>query len=162
MNDRPALVLLFQPRWVRFFIVGAGANVVLFMLTYLFRRCGLAAFAAGAGAYAIAFLVAYVAQRDWTFGSSRENRRIFPRYLSAQIGCALASGLAGHLCTALFAATPFWTSVSVTLTAGVASYVLSSRWVFAGDKRSVPARLGARKTAMKCSLRSNARLAGKG
>jgi putative flippase GtrA len=161
VNDRPAQLLLFQPRWVRFFIVGAGANLVLFVLTYLFQKCGVAAFAAGAGAYLIAFLAAYVAQRDWTFGSTRGNRLIFPRYLAAQVGCALASGLAGHFCTALFAATPFWTSVSVTATAGVTSYVLSSRWVFAGDK-SLGSRGLQRRTAMKCSLRSNARLAGKG
>lgn len=143
MNDRRASFLAFQPRWLRFFIVGMAANLLLFVLTYLFRKCGVAAFAAAAGAYAIAFMAAYVAQRDWTFGSIRGSRRTFPRYLAAQIGCAMASGLTGHFCAVLFAATPFWTSVSVTVVAGVTSYALSSRWVFAGRGRLVPASLSA-------------------
>jgi putative flippase GtrA len=137
VNDRPASLLRLQPRWLRFCIVGAGANLLLFVLTYFFRKCGVAAFTAGACAYAVAFMAAYFAQRDWTFAGTRGNRRTFPRYLAAQIGCAGASGLAGHFCATLLAATPFWTAVAVTATAGVTSYLASSRWVFDGGARLI-------------------------
>jgi putative flippase GtrA len=130
MTDR--LFALLDRRWVRFLIVGAGANLLLFILTYLFRTVGIPAFAAGAGGYAIAFAAAYTAQRDWTFRHIGAAGRTLPRYLVAQIICAIAAGMVGHLCVQFADATPLWTSAAVVATAAIMSYVLSSRWVFAG------------------------------
>jgi putative flippase GtrA len=127
---------LARRRLARFVAVGAGANLLLFVLSYLFRSAGMPAFAAGTAGYAIAFMAAYAAQRGWTFGSTDSHRRLFPRYLAAQIACAVLSGLVGHFSTELLELSPLWMSVAVTAVAAVASYLLSSRWVFAGnDKR---------------------------
>lgn len=129
-------VLIERRRLARFVAVGAGANVLLFALSYLFRSIGMPAFAAGAGGYAIAFFAAYAAQRAWTFGSSESHGRLFPRYLAAQVVCAALSGIVGHVTAELFGLSPFWMSAAVTATAGVISYLLSSLWVFAaGDRR---------------------------
>lgn len=128
------LRMLFRGRLARFVVVGAGANLLLLVLTYLFRRLGVPAFAAGVIGYAIAFIAAYAAQRRWTFGGAHSHRHAFPRYLAAQVGCAVLAGLVGHLLVALLAASPFWMSVAVTLTAALSSYLLSSRWVFAGHR----------------------------
>lgn len=125
--------VLIDPRLARFALVGAGANVLLFVLSYLFRTLGVPAFAAAAGGYAIAFVAAYVAQRCWTFASTASHSRLFPRYLAAQIICAALSGLVGHVSAELLALSPFWMSAAVTAIAGLTSYLLSSRWVFADE-----------------------------
>ena len=118
-------------RLIRFVLVGAGATLLLFVLAFLFRRAGMPAFAAGATGYAIAFVFAYAAQHGWTFGGNRPHREAFPRYLVAQSLCAALAGIVAHLCVALLQASAFWMSVAATITAAMASYLLSSRWVFA-------------------------------
>ena len=129
-------ILAARRRFIRFAIVGLGATLLLFTLTYVFSRLGMQAFLAGLVAYAIAFLMAYAGQRVWTFGGSHDHSHAFPRYLAAQLGCATASALVGHICFEVFASSPFWTSAAVTATSGVMSYLLSSRWVFAGGSQS--------------------------
>jgi putative flippase GtrA len=124
-------VLGERRRLARFILVGAGANISLFVLSYLFRSLGIAAFVAGAGAYAITFFAAYTAQRGWTFGSTESHAKVFPRYLAAQLACATLSGLVGHVSVEIFALSPFWMSVAVTAVAAVSSFLLSSLWVFA-------------------------------
>jgi len=114
----------------RFVVVGAGANLLLFVLVYSFRHFGMPAFAAGVAAYAIAFVAAYSAQYGWTFRSARSHRDTFPRYLAAQCGCAIVSGFVGFVCIELLALPTLGMSAAVTATAGVTSYLLSSRWVF--------------------------------
>jgi putative flippase GtrA len=118
-------------RSVRFLIVGGGAAALLFALTYLFRRSGMPSFAGSTAAYAIVFAIAYSAQRGWTFDGTHSHRRVLPRYLAVQLGCAVMSGLVGHVCTEVLAAPTFLMSAAVTVTAGAGSYLLSSRWVFA-------------------------------
>lgn len=118
-------------RLARFALVGAGANVLLLMLVYLFQKIGMPVFLAGALGYAIAFAAAYSAQRNWTFAGVESADGAFWRYLAAQICCAVLAGVAGQLCVALTAASPFWTSVAVTGTAALSSYLVSSLWVFA-------------------------------
>jgi putative flippase GtrA len=126
-----AAVLREPRRLARFIVVGACANISLFVLSYVFRSLGVAAFVAGAGAYAITFVAAYAAQRGWTFGSTESHARVFPRYLAAQIACAALSGLVGHVAVEIFALSPLWMSVAVTAVAAISSFFLSSLWVFA-------------------------------
>lgn len=128
---RGGMASLLSLRLTRFLAVGLGANLVLLALSYLFRRSGMPAFAAGAIAYSTAFSAAYMLQRNWTFGGVSSHSHAFPRYLGAQLGCAVASGLAGQICVSAFDASPFWVSAAITATAAVTSYLLSSLWVFA-------------------------------
>jgi putative flippase GtrA len=120
-----------RQRGIRFLIVGGGAAALMFALSYLLRRIGIPPFAGTTAAYAIVFAVAYSAQHGWTFGGAQSHRQAFPRYLAAQFGCAVLSGLVGYVFTEILAAPPFVMSAAVTATAGIGSYVLSSRWVFA-------------------------------
>ncbi|HEY6632520.1 MAG TPA: GtrA family protein [Rhizobiaceae bacterium] len=120
-----------RQRSVRFLIVGGGAAALMFALSYLFRRIGIPPFAGTTAAYAIVFAVAYSAQRGWTFGGAHAHRRAFPRYLAAQLGCAVMAGLVGYAFADILAAPAVVMSAAVTATAGIGSYVLSSRWVFA-------------------------------
>jgi putative flippase GtrA len=129
---------LLQWRLARFVVVGAGANALLFVLVFLFHRLGAPAFWAGVTAYAIAFGAAYLAQRGWTFGGAHSHRRAFPRYLAAQLVCAVASGAVGHICVAVFDAPPLLMSAAVTVTAGITSYLLSSLWVFPAAEQGKP------------------------
>lgn len=120
-----------RTRLIRFVIVGGGAALLLFSLTFALARAGVPAFWASTAGYAVAFVVAYTAQRGWTFGGGHDHRRALPRYLAVQLGCAVLSGLVAHVAAAGFDASPFVLSLASTLVASAVSYLLTSRWVFA-------------------------------
>ncbi len=124
---------LGQP--IRFIIVGAGAALTFFALSFLFRSSGAPPFAGTVVAYAIAFAVAYTAQHGWTFGGVHDHAEAFPRYLIAQIGCALASGVAGHVAVEGLGLSAFWMSATVMVLASAASYLLSLFWVFPAARK---------------------------
>lgn len=119
---------------VRFLIVGAGAAVLLFALSYLFVAWGVSPFAGSTAAYAIAFIVAYTAQRNWTFQSSQRHQQTLPRYFVLQAGCAVTSGVTAHTAVSAFGASPLIMSGITTIVASAVSFILSSQWVFA-EKR---------------------------
>lgn len=118
-------------RLIRFATVGVGAVLLLFVLVWFLSAAGMAPFPAAVLGYALAFVCAYTLQRNWTFGGAHDHRRAFPRYLAAQLVCAGLSGLVGHAVEVMLAAPAFWMAAAVALTAGTASYLLSSLWVFA-------------------------------
>jgi putative flippase GtrA len=120
-----------RTRLVRFLTVGVGAAALLFTLSYVFARTGIAPFAASSLAYLIAFIVAYAAQRSWTFEGAQDHRVAFPRYLALQLGCALFSGLVSHASVAFFETSFFVMSLAATVATSAVSYILSSTWVFA-------------------------------
>lgn len=117
-------------RPTRFVIVGAGAALMFFVLSFLLRKSGAQPFAGTALAYVITFVTAYSAQRGWTFGGVHRHAEAFPRYLIAQAGCALVSGIAGHVAAEGLGLSAFWMSATVTILASSASYLLSQFWVF--------------------------------
>lgn len=119
-----------SPRLARFIIVGVGAALLFFALSWLLSTGGMPPFAATVVAYAIAFGVAYCAQRGWTFGGMHRHGDALPRYLTAQFGCAVMSGLVGHVAVEGFGLSSFWMSAIATGTASAASYLLSALWVF--------------------------------
>jgi putative flippase GtrA len=115
---------------LRFVIVGVGAAVLLFCLSWLFVSSGMPPFAGSVLAYAIAFVAAYSAQRNWTFGGDHGHGHALPRYFVLQAGCALASGLVAHVAVASFGASPFVMSALTVIGASAVSYVGSMLWVF--------------------------------
>lgn len=118
---------------LRFIIVGTGAALLLFALTFVFAALGLPGFAAGLLAYALTFAAAYLAQRSWTFGGAASHARALPRYFVLQAASALLSGLTTHLTIAGLGFSPLAAAAMTTLAASAVSYVVSSRWVFVGD-----------------------------
>ena len=118
---------------MRFVAVGGGAAALFFVLSYLFVKAGLTPFIGSTLAYALAFLCAYLGQRGWTFGGTHTHGDAFPRYLAAQLACALLAGIIAHLAVFGLGASPSVMSALSTVAASIVSYVLSSRWVFAKE-----------------------------
>ena len=123
-------------RLVRFVIVGVGAALLLFMLSWALVSAGLPPFVGSVIAYMLAFVVAYSAQRGWTFEGRHDHAHAFPRYLVTQLVCAVFAGLSAHVAVSVFSASPLVMSAIITLAAGAASYALSSAWVFRDDQRA--------------------------
>ncbi|RUW65120.1 MULTISPECIES: GtrA family protein [unclassified Mesorhizobium] len=125
-----ALPGFVQSRLFRFLVVGVGAALLLFVLSWLLVSLGLSPFVGSAAAYAIAFVVAYSAQRGWTFGGEHDHATALPRYLALQLGCAVFSGLVSHVAVARFGLSPLAMSALTTVATSALSYVASSLWVF--------------------------------
>jgi len=123
-------------RLVRFAVVGIGAALLFFVLSWALVSAGLPPFAGSVIAYMLAFVVAYSAQRGWTFEGQHDHRRTLPRYLVTQLVCAVFAGLSAHVAVSVFSASPLVMSAIITLAAGAASYALSSVWVFRDDQRA--------------------------
>jgi len=121
-------------RLVRFVIVGVGAALLLFMLSWALVSAGLPPFVGSVIAYMLAFVVAYSAQRGWTFEGRHDHAHAFPRYLVTQLVCAAFAGLSAHVAVSIFSASPLIMSAIITVAASAASYVLSSVWVFRDDQ----------------------------
>ncbi len=129
-------VIADRARLVRFLVVGVGAAALLFVLSYLFVKLGMAPFTGSTLAYLIAFIVAYTAQRNWTFQSKGSHTTTLPRYFVLQAGCAIVSGVTAHTAVSVFGASPFAMSGITTIVASVVSFVLSSVWVFAPNSQT--------------------------
>ena len=125
-------------RIVRFLIVGIGAALLFFALTYALVSLGMPPFAGALLAYAAAFVVAYSAQRNWTFGGGHHHSHALPRYFLLQAGCALGSGLLAHVAVDSLQMPPLAMSALTTVAASAVSYVASSLWVFADRSRNRP------------------------
>ncbi len=130
---------------IRFLITGLGAAALLFLLCYGSLRAGLNPFAGTLGAYAVCFVTAYLVQRAWTFRGAHRHRDALPRYLAAQVSCALLSAGVAHLLSAAAGLPPLPTSALVALMSGAVSYGLSRFWVFAPHRarRRLPPERGA-------------------
>ncbi|WP_245455294.1 MULTISPECIES: GtrA family protein [unclassified Mesorhizobium] len=122
--------LIQKTRLFRFLVVGVGAALLLFVLSWLLVSLGLSPFAGSAVAYAIAFIVAYSAQRGWTFGAEHDHATALPRYLALQAACAAFSGLVSHVAVTRFGLSPVAMSALTTVAASALSYIVSSAWVF--------------------------------
>ncbi|WP_296737422.1 GtrA family protein [Mesorhizobium sp.] len=123
-------------RLARFVVVGIGAALLFFVLSWALVSAGLPPFAGSVIAYLLVFVMAYSAQRSWTFEGRHGHGRAFPRYLVTQLVCAVFAGLCAHVAVSIFSAPPLVMSAIITLAAGAASYVLSSLWVFRDDQRT--------------------------
>ena len=125
-----ALPGLIQTRLFRFLVVGSGAALLLFVLSWLLVSLGISPFVGSVVAYAIAFVIAYSAQRGWTFGAEHDHATALPRYLTLQLGCAAFSGLVSHVAVTRFGLSPVAMSALTTAAASALSYIVSSAWVF--------------------------------
>lgn len=116
---------------LRFVITGGSAAALFFVLSFTFVRAGLPPFAGTLLAYAITLAASYTAQQAWTFRGERRHAEALPRYLAAQVGCALLSGLLARLLVNQAGLPPLPMAAVTTVTSAAASYALSRYWVFA-------------------------------
>lgn len=124
-------------RLVRFAVVGVGAALLFFLLSWTLVAAGSPPFVGSVIAYTLAFVVAYSAQRGWTFGGRHDHGRALPRYLVTQLACAMFAGLSAHVAVSMFSASPLVMSAVITVATSVVSYVLSSVWVFRDNEGNV-------------------------
>jgi putative flippase GtrA len=115
---------------LRFTLVGVGAALLLFSLSYLFVEAGLPPFPASALAYGIAFAAAYTGQRNWTFGSGHPHRSALPRYLAVQLACGGLAGFVSHVSVTRLGMPPLAMAAATTVLASAASFLATSLWVF--------------------------------
>ena len=119
------------PRTLAKFIVSGGSAATVFLvLSYTFARLGAPPFLASVAAYALAFGIGYGLQRGWTFGARHSHGHAFPRYLAAQVGFGLFSGLVSHVAVSEFGVSALQMAVATTLIVGALSFVVSRWWVF--------------------------------
>jgi putative flippase GtrA len=123
-------------RLIRFAVVGIGAALLFFVLSWALVSAGLRPFVGSVIAYVLAFVVAYSAQRGWTFEGRHDHAHALPRYLVTQLACAAFAGLSAHVAVSIFSASPPIMSAITTVAASAASYVLSLVWVFRDDQRA--------------------------
>ncbi|MFA6032343.1 MAG: GtrA family protein [Myxococcota bacterium] len=123
-------------RLIRFAVVGIGAALLFFALSWALVSAGLPPFVGSVIAYVLAFVVAYSAQRGWTFQGRHDHAHALPRYLATQLVCAAFAGLSAHVAVSIFSASPLVMSAITTVAASAVSYVLSSVWVFRDDQRA--------------------------
>ena len=123
-------------RLIRFAVVGIGAALLFFVLSWALVSAGLPPFVGSVIAYVLAFVVAYSAQRGWTFEGRHDHAHALPRYLVTQLACATFAGLSAHVAVSIFSASPLVMSAITTVAASAASYVLSLVWVFRDDQRA--------------------------
>ncbi len=116
---------------VRFVITGGSAAALFFALSLAAARAGLPPFAGTLLAYAATFAAAYVTQQAWTFRGTRRHSEALPRYLLAQLACALGSAMLARLLGADLGVPPLPMAAVTTLASSAASYALSRFWVFA-------------------------------
>lgn len=117
---------------VRFVITGGSAACLFFALSFGLVHAGAPPFLGTLLAYAVTFVAAYTVQQAWTFRGGRRHAEALPRYLAAQVGCALGSALLARGLVAGFGLPPLPMAAVTTLASSAASYVLSRYWVFSG------------------------------
>ena len=114
----------------KFIVSGGSAATALLIFSYTFAKLGAPPFLASVGAYALAFAIGYSLQRGWTFGARHSHGDAFPRYLAAQAGFGLSSGLVSHVAVYDFGVSALQMAVATTLIVGALSFVVSRWWVF--------------------------------
>lgn len=122
---------MIDRRSSRFIVAGLFGSATFFICFLFLLWMGLRPFWASILAYGTAILSTYALQHAWTFSHRSRHSLSFPRYLFLQLMLASASGLTAHVSSFLFVAEPLAIAAITTLTMGLISYFVSSRWVFA-------------------------------
>ena len=97
---------------------------------------GWAPFWASIVAYATMFAFAYVAQRSFTFRSSRHHLISLPLYAALQIACGLFAAIAVQFLVTSAQVSALAASTAAAALSAAASYVVSSSWIFSDWRRN--------------------------
>lgn len=116
---------------LRFLVVGGVCAAIYFLICFgLQEYAGLNPFVSSFCAYVICFWIGYGSQRGLAFRSSVKHSVAVRRYfLLHATGAVLVSALTSAT-TELSSLAPVYTSLISTTFGGIASYFISSRWVF--------------------------------
>lgn len=116
---------------LRFVVVGGGCAVLYFAICFsLIELVGASPMVATAATYFICFWIGYSLQREVAFRSRRSHSVTLVRYSIWHLFGATAVALATSLASTRLNLSPLFTSGVSTVFCGVASFFISSRWVF--------------------------------
>lgn len=115
---------------LRFLVVGLSAMLLQFICSWWFLWLGFRPAIAALIAFLLAFIFAYNCHRNWTFATTLDHRIILPRYIMAQLVCAVSAAIISEVTFSLLY--PHVVSaMCATLVSAALAYFLTSRWVFA-------------------------------
>jgi putative flippase GtrA len=120
-----------QAMLIRFLIVGVTATLGYVLICYFLQTLsGWQPFWASIVAYATMFLFAYVAQRSFTFRSTRNHRISLPLYAALQIACGLFAATAVQWLVNSAHISALAASATAAALSAAASYLVSASWIF--------------------------------
>lgn len=122
---------IFAQRQARFIFAGAASAGLYFFLVLAFLNAGLSAALSAFAAYCIAFAFGYVSQKYFAFQSKSRHAHTLPRYALVQAACAILSMASATIVEYLGISSHLLVSFFTTVAMGLASYWLSSRYIFA-------------------------------
>jgi putative flippase GtrA len=115
----------------RFLVVGGVCAVLYFLICLGLREyAGLSAFFSSFWAYVICFWIGYGSQRGLTFRSSVKHSIAIRRYFILHATGAIVVSALTSIATDVSSLAPVYTSLVSTTLCGIASFFISSRWVF--------------------------------
>ena len=115
---------------VRFLAVGGSCAALYFLIWLALAGLGASPFVATVVAYFICFWIGYAAQRQIAFRSKRRHSIAMVRYWIGHLCGAIAvSVVTAVASTTLDLPAPVAAAIA-TVFGGIASYFISSRWVF--------------------------------
>ncbi|WP_082549604.1 GtrA family protein [Mesorhizobium sp. Root552] len=117
-------------QFIRFVAVGsalAGLYFALFLLFLEYARFG--SFYSGLLSYGICFVISYFLQNNFVFKSKQGFRKTLPKYAAWVLLAALISSSISYF-SHFYIQSSIYLSVISTASCGIASYFVSSLWVF--------------------------------
>jgi putative flippase GtrA len=122
---------------VRFLIVGISATLGYILICYFLQTlASWAPFWASIVAYAAMFAFAYVAQRSFTFRSSRHHLISLPLYAALQIACGSFAAVTVQFLVTSAHISALGASMAAAALSAAASYLVSSSWIFSDWRRN--------------------------
>ena len=116
---------------LRFLIVGGVCAVLYFAICLaLIRFAGASPFVATAVTYFICFWIGYASQREIAFRSTQSHSITLVRYSIWHLFGATAVSLATSVASTSLNLSPMLVAAVSTVLCGIASFFISSRWVF--------------------------------
>ncbi|MBW0003942.1 MAG: GtrA family protein [Hyphomicrobiales bacterium] len=116
---------------LRFLAVGGAATLGYILVCYFLQTlCGWPPFWASAVAYLAMVGFAYLAQRNFTFRSSRHHLISLPLYAALQSGCGLFAAVTVQVLVTTAQISALSASTVAAALSAAASYVISSSWIF--------------------------------
>jgi putative flippase GtrA len=114
----------------RFLFVGGTTAGIYLIGVYSFLALQITSWMSALLAYSLSFFVGYLAHKFFTFQSKSSHALNLPRYALLQSICAIVSATSAIGAETLFQTRPLLIALITTTFLGIASYLISSRWVF--------------------------------
>jgi putative flippase GtrA len=127
---RDRLLSPFLNASFRFLFVGGTTAGLYFIGLFSLLVLNVTSWLAALLAYSVSFVVGYVAHKFFTFQSKSSHAVSLPRYALLQTFCATVAACSALGAETQFPTRPLFIALITTGFLGVATYLISSKWVF--------------------------------